>query len=112
MTDPVARALAAFSSRRSASRSRLIVALDKSENGAMLARELAHECGMDAGRLQQVMFGDGVDFSTERSPIALGQVTTRETPHGLLYEITPAGRDEARRLQREAFWERGRGRRR
>lgn len=113
MSDPVTRATAALSSRRSASRARLIVTLDD-HGGLMTMSELANECGWDLHRLRSVLFGDEGErkaFSIERSPFALGQVVVYETPHGAMAALTDEGREEAWRLRAEPHWARGRARR-
>lgn len=110
MSDPLTQAVAALSSRRSSSRSRVNVTLYQ-HGGLMSANELATRCGWDIWWLEDVIFGDDENFSIERSPFALGQIVKRETPHGDFYEQTPAGRAEAIALLEEAEWERGRRRR-
>lgn len=105
----MSRAVAAFSSRRSASRSRSLVKLDD-HGGLLSAAELAIACGWDVTRLKAVVFGDGESFSYDRSPFALGQVVFHETPHGEYFVLTDAGREEVAELRREAWWARGRHR--
>lgn len=108
LSDPLTHAQAALSSRRSLSRCRVLVQLD--ERGTMFPSELADACGMDCSRLRQVIFGDGVDFSKERSPWTLGQILEIQTPQGEMYAITKLGAAEAERLRGEPPWWVGRRR--
>lgn len=107
MSSLLERGAAALSSRRSASRSRVLVTLYRND-AAMTPAQLAHACGWDVWRLEQVLYGDGRAFSRELSPMELGQVAREETPVGVMLRLLPAGEEEARRLLREAAWERGR----
>lgn len=112
MSDPIASATQALSSKRSFSRCRFLVTIDD-HGGSMPENELARACGWDVYRLRSVAFGDegeNKSFSVERSPFALGQFRLYETPHGRVYVLTNEGRDEVRRLRAEAFWARGRSR--
>ena len=100
----------AFSSRRSVSRSRVVVILDD-HGGVMMFNELADACGMTTTRLRDVILGNGQDFSVGRSPFTLGQIVLQVTPEGEMCILTEEGKAEAARLRREPHWARGRGRR-
>lgn len=112
MSDPITRAAAALSSRRSFSRCRSLVTLDD-HGGLMSMHQLATACGWDAYRLRSVLFGDEGDdktFSVERSPFALGQIRVFGTPHGEFVMLTEQGVEEVQQLRLEPHWARGRGR--
>lgn len=109
MSSSVAATEAAFSSRRSVSRSRVHITL-QDHGGTMLLTELADACGMTTTRLKHVIFGNNEDFSVARAPFTLGHVAIHATPLGEMVVLTPAGEDECARLRREPFWSLGRGR--
>lgn len=73
----------------------------------MFPTELARISHVDPTRLKEIVFGRPPRYSVERSPAALGLITTAETPDGMLYVITPRGLDEARRLRRAGPHRRG-----